>query len=138
MHSSPLVLVGCSSGETDESAADTAEDKGASTVLVDPAEFVSFVESNPDAPVVNVHVPYEGHIEGTDAFVPFEEIGDWDGLPEDRSEPVVLYCRSGRMSAIAADTLTKMGYTAVMDLDGGMNAWTDTGNGLLRVPPGEN
>lgn len=53
--------------------------------LLEPAEFARYMEDNPDVPVVNVHIPYEGHIDGTDSFVAFDKIADWDGLPEDRS-----------------------------------------------------
>jgi phage shock protein E len=106
-----------------------------SPLLLGAEAFASYLEDNPEVPVVNVHIPYEGHIEGTDAFVPFEEIGLWADLPEDRSAPIVLYCRSGRMSATAAETLSEMGYTDIVDLDGGMNAWTDAGLELLTDPP---
>jgi rhodanese-related sulfurtransferase len=103
--------------------------------LLEPAEFARYMEDNPDVPVVNVHIPYEGHIEGTDSFVAFDEIADWDGLPEDRSAPLALYCRSGNMSAQATDTLEALGYTNVVDLKGGMNAWTDAGFELLTEKP---
>ncbi|MCB0953215.1 MAG: rhodanese-like domain-containing protein [Microthrixaceae bacterium] len=103
--------------------------------LLTPEDFAQYTEENPDAPVVNVHIPYEGHIEGTDAFVAFDEIADWGGLPEDRSAPFVLYCRSGNMSAQATDTLEALGYTNVVDLEGGMNAWTDAGFELLTEEP---
>lgn len=35
---------------------------------------------------------------------------------------VIVYCRSGRRSAIAASSLRNLGYTQVFDL-GGINAW---------------
>lgn len=135
-----LGLAACSSnddsgsgeGATDSTSAGVA---ATSPRLLDPAAFASYIAEDPEVPLVNVHIPYEGHIEGTDAFVPFEEIGSWADLPEDRSAPIVVYCRSGRMSAIAADTLTEMGYTDIVDLDGGMNAWTETGFELLTDPP---
>lgn len=41
-------------------------------------------------------------------------------LPTDR--PIITVCRSGRRSAIAANTLTRHGYLAT-NLTGGMNAW---------------
>ena len=103
--------------------------------LLEPAEFARYMEDNPDVPVVNVHIPYESHIEGTDSFVAFDEIADWDGLAEDRSDPLALYCRSGNMSAEATETLEAMGYTNVVDLEGGMNAWTDAGFELITEEP---
>ncbi len=96
-----------------------------------PRSFHKYLADNPDIALVNVHIPYEGHIDGTDAFVPFEEIAQWDGLPDDRSTPLALYCRSGRMSAIAAEALAEEGYTNLVDLDGGMGAWTAAGYELI-------
>jgi rhodanese-related sulfurtransferase len=52
-----------------------------------------------DFAFVNVHIPYEGEIAKTDAFVPYNEIEkNLDKLPADKNAKVVLYCRSGRMS----------------------------------------
>ncbi len=135
-----IMLIGsaCSSGP-DQAEPPTTEEAGtvarSTDHLLEPAEFARFMEDNPDVPVVNVHIPYEGHIEGTDSFVAFDEIADWDGLAEDRSDPIALYCRSGNMSAQAAETLAAMGYTNVVDLEGGMNAWTATGFELIIEEP---
>jgi rhodanese-related sulfurtransferase len=41
----------------------------------------------------------------------------------DKSTPMVLYCGGGYRSALAADALQQMGYTAVISLDGGWRAW---------------
>ena len=38
---------------------------------------------------------------------------------------VIVYCKSGARSALAAATLASMGYTDVAHLDGGMAAWSD-------------
>lgn len=40
---------------------------------------------------------------------------------------IILHCASGGRSALAADTLKQMGYTNVAHLDGGMNAWKESG-----------
>ncbi len=45
----------------------------------------------------------------------------------DRSAPLVLYCGGGFRSALAADSLQKMGYTNVISMDGGWKGWTDAG-----------
>lgn len=48
--------------------------------------------------------------------------GEFD--PEQR---VILYCATGGRSALAADTLQRMGYRRVAHLDGGLAAWKADG-----------
>ena len=48
-----------------------------------------------------------------------------DVAAEDRD--IVLYCGTGGRSALAAETLTKMGYNNVKSMDGGIVAWTQAG-----------
>jgi rhodanese-related sulfurtransferase len=43
-------------------------------------------------------------------------------MPETGSE-IILYCGGGYRSALAADTLQKMGYTNVISMDGGFGGW---------------
>ena len=84
--------------------------------------------SNKDFTLINVHIPYAGEIPQTDLFIPYNEIEKQkDKLPADKSAKLVLYCRSGSMSAIAAKTLVNMGYTNVVDVLGGMIAWEAAG-----------
>jgi len=81
-----------------------------------------------DFAFVNVHIPYEGEIAKTDAFVPYNEIEkNLDKLPADKNTKIVLHCRSGRMSAMAAETLVRLGYSNVWDIEGGMIAWEALG-----------
>lgn len=82
---------------------------------------------------INVHIPYEGEIEGTDLFIPYNEIQkNLNKLPADKSEKIVLYCRSDRMSVIAAHTLVTLGYSNIWSLEGGMVAWKKIGFPLLN------
>ena len=45
----------------------------------------------------------------------------------DPTKRVILHCASGGRSALAADTLAQMGYSNVAHMDGGFNAWKESG-----------
>lgn len=78
--------------------------------------------------LINVHIPYEGEIEQTDAFIAFDKIGQAaKSLPGDKNSRIVLYCLSGRMSEIAAGELARLGYKRVSHLAGGMRDWQAAG-----------
>lgn len=54
-------------------------------------------------------------------------------LPELTADPqalVVLYCGSGGRSALAADSLQRMGYEHVLSLAGGFQAWGAAGKDI--------
>lgn len=112
-----LIAAACSGGSDNESR----------VTLATPQEFQQAI-SAADAFVVNVHVPYQAEIEGTDAFIPYDQVeAQADKLPPDKSAPLYIYCRSGRMSAAATPALRALGYTNIVDLQGGMDAWEAAG-----------
>jgi len=76
-----------------------------------------------DFTLVNVHIPYEGELEQTDLFIAYNRIADNLNQLPDKDALIVLYCRSGRMSTEAATELAALGYTNVMELNGGFIAW---------------
>ena len=64
----------------------------------------------------------EGHIPGA-ILIPYSEIADRaeKELP-DKDQLILVYCRSGRRSKIAAEELVKLGYTNVKEF-GGIIDW---------------
>lgn len=100
--------------------------EGGSYTDVSVAELNTMLQSK-DFTFVNVHIPFEGDIAGTDLTIPYNEISqNLDKLPG-KNDKIVLYCRSDRMSNIAAEELVSLGYTNVWNLDGGMVEWEQAG-----------
>jgi rhodanese-related sulfurtransferase len=87
-----------------------------------------------DFTLLNVKTPYIGEIAGTDLYIPYTDLVTRKSeLPADKAAPIVVYCRSGAESAAAAQTLLALGYTNILNLDGGMNAWTASGRALVQL-----
>jgi len=94
-------------------------------------QFVEMLK-NKDFILINVHIPYEGEIPGTDLFIPYNAIDQYkEKLPRQKDTKIVLYCRTGRMSAIAAEKLVQLGYTRIFEFHGGMREWERSGRQLL-------
>ena len=52
----------------------------------------------------------------------------------DRSDPLVLVCKSGRRAQLAFDQLTALGFLRLSVLPGGIDAWAKAGKPLARLP----
>ena len=82
-------------------------DQGAT--LIDVRELVEFKDG---------HIPKAINI-------PSDEVADKVEVLFQKSEPIIVYCRSGSRSQMVAQTLVSMGYTHVYDL-GSVDNWTLT------------
>jgi rhodanese-related sulfurtransferase len=94
------------------------------------ADELNTMLKNKDFVFINVHIPFAGNIAGTDLSIPYDQItvpANLAQLPVNKNAKIVLYCRSGRMSAIAAETLVKLGYTDIWNLKDGMDGWAQAG-----------
>ena len=64
----------------------------------------------------------EGHIPGA-ILIPYTEIENKaEAMLPDKDKLILVYCRSGRRSKIAAESLSKLGYTNVKEF-GGIIDW---------------
>jgi rhodanese-related sulfurtransferase len=77
-----------------------------------------------------------GHI-GDARNVPAAELeSQADALKKWRDKTVITYCDSGSSGAGAARTLTKLGFTKVFNLEGGLNAWIKDNLPLMKTAGG--
>lgn len=122
-----LISLAVAAGACTAYADDSPSRSGAETAVsvsrvVDGAEARSLVAAG--ARLIDVRTPEEfasGHIDGA-VNIPIDELPARIGELEPSEDPVVIYCRSGRRSAIAATALVDAGFEAVYDL-GPMSAW---------------
>ena len=95
---------------------------------ISPEEVKRRIDAGERINLIDVREPYEN--------ADFNIGGKWSPLgkiqsmqTEDiddlKNEEVILYCRSGNRSGIAAMTLDSMGFTNTKNLSGGMLAWTE-------------
>lgn len=94
------------------------------------ADELNTLLKDKDFVLINVHTPFAGNIADTDLSIPYDQIGKPENLsqlPADKKSKIVLYCRSGRMSEIAAEQLVLLGYTNIWNLEGGMVDWENAG-----------
>jgi rhodanese-related sulfurtransferase len=77
-----------------------------------------------------------GHI-GDARNVPAAELeSQADALKKWRDKNIITYCDSGASGANGARTLTKLGFTKVFNLQGGLNAWVRDNLPLAKSSPG--
>ncbi|MHB8496017.1 MAG: rhodanese-like domain-containing protein [Casimicrobiaceae bacterium] len=80
--------------------------------------------------LLDVREPNEydsGHL--PDALhIPLSQIKDRSGeLAKYATRPVIVYCERGMRSSSAASALSKLGFSRVLELRGGLRAWRDAG-----------
>ena len=117
---------GCSLNENNQEetiAATTTNSLGYEQISGDEAKKI--MDSEKDYIIIDARTDEEfneGHIEGA-ILIPEYEIGDRaeNELP-DKDKLILVYCRSGRRSKIAAQALVDSGYTNVKEF-GGIIDW---------------
>jgi len=128
-----VILSACAAAPTTpQSAVLPTAAASAAITRVNPDQLAQMLAGPKDFTLVNVHVPYEGEVAKTDLAIPYDQMDAHLKQLPGKDAKIVLYCRSGRMSDIAAHRLVELGYTHVYDLTGGMVAWEASGRSLVN------
>ena len=118
-----VVIIGGADGPTSITVADKGEKVMYEHISAEDAKKI--MDSGEKVVILDVREQDEydeGHIVGS-ILIPYTEIGNkaQETLP-DKDKQILVYCRSGRRSKIAAETLAKLGYTNVKEF-GGIIDW---------------
>jgi molybdopterin/thiamine biosynthesis adenylyltransferase/rhodanese-related sulfurtransferase len=103
-----------------------------------PTELAKRLSAGEKVVVIDVRDPDEfrdGHLEAATnvsrGFLEFR-VGS---VVSDPSTPVVLYCQTGLRSMLAAKALKDLGYTSVVNLQGGYQKWVQSGLPVVKETP---
>ena len=111
-----LLLSGCSQSETITET---------NYMQITAKEAKNIMDNETDYIILDVRTEEEfseGHIEGA-ILIPDYEIADKaEEILTDKDQLILVYCRSGRRSKLAADSLVTMGYTNIKEF-GGIIDW---------------
>ena len=92
---------------------------------ITPEEAKKLMDTETDYVILDVRAQYEydqGHIPGA-ILIPNTEINTRaESVLTDKDQLILVYCRSGRRSKIAAEALVELGYTNIKEF-GGIIDW---------------
>lgn len=102
-----------------------ADDKEITYEQITAEQAKALMESETDYVIIDARTQSEfesGHIAGA-IMIPEYEIADVaEDVLKDKDQLILVYCRSGRRSKIAAEALVSLGYTNVKEF-GGIIDW---------------
>jgi rhodanese-related sulfurtransferase len=94
------------------------------------AETQARLQQNREAKLIDVREDHEwqtAHAAGATHLGKGIIERDIETAVPDKNTELILYCGGGFRSALAADSLRKMGYTNVFSMAGGWGAWQEAG-----------
>lgn len=93
--------------------------------LINAVDAKKIIDENIDVAIVDVREEdelVEGYIENS-ILIPLDTVeSQAENILKDKNQTILVYCRSGRRSAMACDVLDSLGYTDVYDF-GGIIDW---------------
>lgn len=92
---------------------------------ITPAQAKEMMQQDPEAVILDVRTEEEfaeGHIPGA-VLIPHQEVPlKAEKVLHDKAKTILVYCRSGVRSRMAADALLALGFDNIYDL-GGILSW---------------
>ncbi len=92
--------------------------------IITPVEAKKIIDENADIEIVDVRDEdelVEGYIENS-ILIPLDTFEENAEIKlKDKNKKILVYCRSGRRSAMACEILDKLGYSDVYDFGGIIN-----------------
>ena len=111
------VLYGCTSGGENEMENSYKQ--------ITPAEAKEIMDTQDGYIILDVRTQEEydeAHIEGAILIPDYEVADNAESVLKDKNQLILVYCRSGRRSKLAANELVKLGYTNIKEF-GGIIDW---------------
>ena len=99
------------------------------------AETQARLEQNRSAKLIDVREDHEweaAHATGATHLSKGIIERDIETVVPDKNTELILYCGGGYRSALAGDSLQKMGYTYVFSMAGGWKAWQEGGGEIEK------
>lgn len=98
--------------------------------LIDPVAFKKEIAATPNAQILDVRTPEEyasEHLQNAQNvnWLSVDFVANTSKY--DKSKPVFVYCKSGRRSHLAAEKLAELGFTTIIEMEGGILKWTSEG-----------
>lgn len=110
-----LLLCGCGAKETKETA----------YMNITPAQAKELMDTEENYVILDVRTQEEyaeSHIPGAILIPDYEIAETAETILKDKDQLILVYCRSGRRSKLAAQELEKLGYTNIKEF-GGIIDW---------------
>lgn len=120
------LLTGCSQNtvtNTENASVTTTENASVTTITSEEAK--NMMDQEDSIIIVDVRTQEEydaGYIEGAVLIPDFDIEATAESLLPDKDATILVYCRSGRRSALAAQKLVELGYQNIYDF-GGIIDW---------------
>ena len=98
--------------------------------LIDPVAFKKEIAATPNAQILDVRTPEEyasEHLQNAQNVNWLSPDFVTNTSKYDKSKPIFVYCKSGRRSHLAAEKLAELGFTTIIEMEGGILKWTSEG-----------